>query len=75
MLGKKRSSSAGPEWEGEEIKLHVVFEKEGDKNWPIAVKIMVKQNSEKEIYLSEIIWRLKEQSLNDYSNSSVSYYH
>jgi len=36
---------------------------------------MVKQNSEKEIYLSEIIWRLKEQSLNDYSNSSVSYYH
>jgi hypothetical protein len=36
---------------------------------------MIKQNNEKEIYLSEIIWRLKEQNLNDYFDSSVSYYH
>ncbi len=26
-------------------KLHVVFETEGDKNWPISVKIMVRQNA------------------------------
>ena len=57
------------------MQLHVVFEKEGDTNWPISVKIMIRQNSEKEIYLSEIIWRLKEQNLNDYFDSSVSYYH
>jgi|LakMenEpi03Aug12_release.lakeMendotaPanAssembly.Ray.scaffolds.fasta_scaffold3835934_2 hypothetical protein len=55
--------------------LHVVFEKEGDTNWPISVKIMIRQNNEKEIYLSEIIWRLKEQNLNDYFDSSVSFYH
>lgn len=55
--------------------MHVVFEKEGDTNWPISVKIMIRQNNEKEIYLSEIIWRLKEQNLNDYFDSSVSYFH
>lgn len=55
--------------------LHVVFEKEGDTNWPISVKVMIKQNNEKEICLSEIIWRLKEQNLNDYLDSSVSYFH
>jgi hypothetical protein len=44
---------------GHFTQLHVVFEKEGDTNWPISVKIMIRQNSEKEIYLSEIIWRLK----------------
>lgn len=32
--------------------LHVVFEKEGDTNWPISVKVMIKQNYEKEICLS-----------------------
>jgi hypothetical protein len=53
----------------------VVFEKEGDTNWPISVKITVHQNSDRETYLSEVIWRLKEQSLNDYFDSSVSYYH
>ena len=57
------------------IQLHVVFEKEGDTNWPISVKVMIRQNSEKEICLSEIIWRLKEQNLNDYLDSSVSYFH
>jgi hypothetical protein len=39
------------------------------------VKVTVKQNSDKEICLNEIIWRLKEQNLNDYFDSSVSYYH
>lgn len=57
------------------IQLHVVFEKEGDTNWPISVKVTIKQNNEKEICLNEVIWRLKEHNLNDYLDSSVSYFH
>lgn len=57
------------------MQLHVVFEKEGDTNWPISVKVLVRQNNEKEIFLNEVIWRLKEQNLHDYQDSSVSYFH
>jgi hypothetical protein len=68
---------AGRGNQGKDIlsQLHVVFEKEGDNGWPISVNVQVHQTPEREFFLNEVIWRLKEQSLNDYTNSSVSYYH